>query len=101
MESGNKPVKKVRAGAISVSIFENTGKGRNGEEITFSSVVLQKRYKDKNGDWQTSGSLNVNDLPKAAMLLNRAYEFLVCKQVATSDAAEESASEEEIIEEVI
>ena len=101
MESGNKPVKKVRAGAVSVSIFENTGKGRNGESTTFSSVVLQKRYKDKSGDWQTSGSLNVNDLPKAALLLNRAYEYLVIRQVETSAAADEETADEEVIEEVI
>ena len=96
----NQPVKKVRAGAISVSIFENTGKGRNGEARTFSSVVLQKRYKDKQGDWQTSGSLNVNDLPKAAMLLNKAYEYLVVRQVEAS-AAEGETADEEVIEEVI
>ena len=97
----NQPVKKVRAGAISVSIFENAGKGRNGEARTFSSVVLQKRYKDKNGEWQTSNSLNANDLPKAAMLLNKAYEYLVVRQVEASAGAEENAAEEDIIEEVI
>lgn len=97
----NQPVKKVRAGAISVSIFENTGKGRNGEARTFSSVVLQKRYKDKNGNWQTSGSLNVNDLPKAAMLLNKAYEYLVVRHAETSASADEGAAEEDLIEEVI
>jgi hypothetical protein len=96
----NQPVKKVRAGAISVSIFENAGKGRNGEATTFSSVVLQKRYKDQNGDWQTSGSLNVNDLPKAALLLQEAYRHLVLKQAVASNA-DESSAEEDIIEEVI
>lgn len=97
----NRPVKKFGAGAVSVSIFKNTGNGRSGEAITFSSVVLQKRYKDKNGNWQTSGSLNVNDLPKVALLVNKAYEYLVMRQVETSADANNNASEEELIEEVI
>ena len=100
MENGNQPVKKVRAGTISVSIFENAGKGRNGEATTFNSVVLQKRYKDKNGVWQTSGSLNVHDLPKAALLLQEAYRHLVLKQ-AVSAGTDESTADEDIIEEVI
>ncbi|GEM_PF-1852187 len=97
----NQPVKKVRAGAISVSIFENTGKGRSGEDTTFSSVVLQKRYKDKDGIWQTSGSLNINDLPKAALLLQEAYRHLVLKQAAAASADNESAPDEDYVEEVI
>lgn len=90
----NQPVKKLRAGAISVSVFKNNGKGRNGEATTFNSVVLQKRYKDKNGDWQTSNSFNVNDLPKAAMLMTKVYELIVMKQAGASADSEEQSEQD-------
>ena len=40
------------------------------------SVSFQKRYLDKNGEWQTSSYLDVNDLPKAALVLSKAYDYL-------------------------
>ena len=47
-------------------------------EKTFQakSVSFQKRYLDKNGEWQTSSYLDVNDVPKAVLVLNKAYDYM-------------------------
>ena len=40
------------------------------------SVSFQKRYLDKNGEWQTSSYLDVNDLPKAILVLQKSFDYL-------------------------
>lgn len=79
MESGNKPEKKFSTGAISATVWKNQGQSKNGEQVEFRTISLQRRYQDKEGKWQTTNSLRVNDLPKAALVLNKAYEYVVMK----------------------
>jgi len=79
-ENGNMPEKKFSTGAISATIWKNNGiSKRTGEETEYRTVTLQRRYRDKDGNWQTSSSLRVNDLPKASLVLQKAYEFIVLK----------------------
>lgn len=93
----NIPEKKFSTGVVTATVWQNNGKGRNGEQVAYRTVSLQRRYKDKNGVWQTANSLRVNDLPKASLVLQKAYEFLVIRDQAV-DYAE---LDEDIIEEVI
>ena len=71
----NEPIKSIRAGAISVSVFENTVKTKDKKSTTIPSIVFQKRYTDDKGKWHTTSSMNVNDLPKAILCLQKAYDF--------------------------
>ena len=71
-----KPLKKFSAANISAAVWENEGK----EGRPFFSVTLQKRYKDKNEEWKNSSSFTANDLPRAMLVLDKAYEFLVIKE---------------------
>lgn len=89
MGENNTPIKKFRAGAISASIFKNNGKRKNGEDVEFNTIQLQRAYKDKNDEWQNTSTLRVNDLPRAALLLGKAYEHLVLKNVNTEAAVED------------
>jgi len=98
-ESRNVPEKKFSTGVITATVWQNQGKGRNGEIVGYRTVSLQRRYKDKNGIWQTAGSFRVNDLPKAALVLQKAYEFLVLREQEAT--AESNYVDEDIIEEVI
>ena len=75
------PVKKFSAGGIQVAVWENDGK----EGGKFNSVSIQRSYKDKNDEWKRSGSLRVNDLPKAIAALQRAYEYLILKEPAEAE----------------
>lgn len=68
----NRPEKKIRAGTISATIWKN----KTEENREFRTVTFEKSYKDKNGEWKTTNSLSSTDLPKAAMVLTKAYEYL-------------------------
>ncbi|MFT4310909.1 MAG: hypothetical protein ACMXYC_04740 [Candidatus Woesearchaeota archaeon] len=74
----NKIKKRFSAGAISVTIWNNEQK-QNGKVISYPSVSLQRTYQDPQGNWQHTANLRVNDLPKATVVLQKAYEFLVTK----------------------
>lgn len=76
------PVQKFQAGAVIASVWKNQSK-EGGE---FFSVSLDKRYKDASGQWKSSASFKPTDLPKAALLLNKAYEFIVLKDEASAES---------------
>lgn len=69
--------KQFRAGIISATVWKNKGMSKKGEVTEFRTISLQRGYKDKSGEWQNTTSLRVNDLPKAAFVLNKAYEYLI------------------------
>jgi hypothetical protein len=85
--SGNAPEKRFSTGAINASVWENEGKGKAGEAVSYRTVSLQRRYKDKDGNWQSTNSLRINDLPKASLVLQKAFEFLVLKEMQTQEVA--------------
>jgi hypothetical protein len=39
--------------------------------------VIEVRYKDKTGQWNGTNSLSLNDLPKAVLALQKAFEYLM------------------------
>ncbi len=77
-EENNLPEKKFRAGAVTATIWKNTS---NDGESEYNTVSFERSYKDKNDEWQTTNSLRVNDLPKAKLVLEKAYEFLVLNDI--------------------
>jgi hypothetical protein len=78
--AGNLPEKKFRAGAISATVWLNKGQRANGEESEFRTIAVERSYTDKQGKWQSTNSFRVGDLPKAAVVMQRAYEFLVLNE---------------------
>ena len=65
------PVKRFFSMPLEVTVWENEGK----EGRIYNTVKLEKVYK-KNDDWKKTTSMNANDLPKAVMLMQKAFEFL-------------------------
>ena len=76
----NVPEMKFRAGAVSATVWQNSGQ-QNGEIKTFNTISMERSYKDKNDEWQNTTSMRINDLPKAALVLTKAYEYLVLNQM--------------------
>ena len=72
---GNQPVAKFRHGSVEAAIFENEVK-KNGKSFTVRKVVVQRNYLDRNEMWQSTSSLDVNDIPKAILALSKAYDLL-------------------------
>ena len=87
---GNMPQPEItfRHGLCSASIWEQEF-DRDGEKLTVRTVSFQRSYLDKDGNWQTTNSLKVNDIPKAQLVLGKAYEFLTSNSFADPGAEAE------------
>jgi len=98
-QTGNQPEKKFSTGAISATVWKNNGTSKkDGSPVEFNTISLQRRYTDKDGVWKSTNSMRINDLPKAALVLNKAYEYLVIKEQDASPSGEEiPVNEEEIV----
>ena len=62
----------------------NTADGK----AVVKNVVLQRTYRDNNGDFQHTTSFRVNDIPKAVLALSKAYDYLTAEQAMSSEKAE-------------
>ncbi|MCH8003534.1 MAG: hypothetical protein IH934_02790 [Nanoarchaeota archaeon] len=85
--SGNIPEKKFSTGGLTATVWENQGKNKEGLDVSYRTVSFQRRYMDKNGEWQSTNTLRVNDLPKASLVLQKAFEYLVMKEMQSYNAA--------------
>ena len=54
MEGQQMPVAKFKAGQVSSAVWENTIQVK-GQAITILKATVQRRYKDREGNWQSSG----------------------------------------------
>ena len=70
------PVKKYSAGSVQAAVWENEGKKGNAYYI----VSLEKRFKASNGQWQSSHSFRAQEIPKAILTLQKAFEFVSLKR---------------------
>ncbi len=85
----NKPVKTFRCkGGITAAVWQNEVE-RDGKTFTRFSVTLEKRYRDRNhGAWRTSSSMFAEDLPKAQLVLAKAYEFINLQETDEPEPSE-------------
>ncbi len=97
-EGKNIPEKKFSTGVITATVWQNQGRSKTGEIVGYRTVSLQRRYKDRNGAWQSANSLRINDLPRASLVLQKAYEFSVLREAHENPV---DYTGEDIIEEVI
>ena len=99
--TGNKPEKKFRAGAISATVWQNQGKDREGNPATYRTISLARNYKDKKtGEWKSTNSFRILDLPKVALVSNKAFEYLVMSD-ENAKAGEGAPNDDAYIEEEI
>lgn len=73
--AGNKPEKRFSTGAISASVWRNDAV-KDGKAESYHTITLQRAYK-KGDKWEHTQSLRVGDLPKAALVLDEAFRYLV------------------------
>jgi hypothetical protein len=69
------PETKFRSGAIAATIWANE-MVKDGKKVEYKSVTFERSYKDKNDQWQSTNSLRTADIPKAILVLTKAYEHL-------------------------
>ncbi len=68
----SKPVKKVRIGSVSAAIWR--------QQEGFYTATLERSYKDKNGEWQSSQSFMVDDLIVVAKVAEKAADAILALQ---------------------
>ncbi len=88
MTNGVKPTTKFQAGGVSAAVWQNKMRLRSGDVIDTFSVTLDRRYKDKNGAWRSAGSFGMNDIPKAAAVLLKAYDFILQASSSGEDSGD-------------
>ena len=74
----NKPEKVFQHGALKAAIFANEHE-KDGQSFTKKRISFQKLYRDKEGMLKTTASLDVNDLPKAILVLQKAFDYLTVR----------------------
>lgn len=79
------PEIKFSTGALQATVWKNELKSKTGETQEYRTISFGRRYKDKDGEWKSTNSLRVNDLPKAVVLLNKAFEYLVLRNKDDSE----------------
>ena len=73
------PLKKFRAGQITCALLENEAKV-NGRSVRMLKATVERRYKDKNNQWQSSNSFGRNEIPLVKYCLDRAFEAITEEQ---------------------
>jgi len=69
-------VKKFSAGSVSCALWENEATV-NGKKASILKATIDRRYKDKDGTWKSSGSFSRNEIPLAAFCLLKAFAAMV------------------------
>ena len=70
----NAPTATYRFGPVSLSVWENTGKSKDGKEFTTKSFQLAKNYKDKDNNWKTTNNYKVGELINVIQVAQAALE---------------------------
>ncbi len=71
-----KPTKKISAGSISCALWENEAVV-DGRSVTMLKATIERRYKDKDGNWKSSNSYGRNEIPLVVYCLQKAFETMV------------------------
>ena len=65
---GSAPVATFKVGGVKVDVWEN-----KSDKGTFNSFSMQRSYK-AGDEWKNTGSLRQQDIPKAVLALQQAFE---------------------------
>ena len=78
------PVAKFRAGQVSAALWENHVQVK-GADVAMLKATVQRRYKDRDGQWQSSASFGRNEIPLAIYCLQKAFEKIIEKEKDEAD----------------
>ena len=85
------PVAKYKAGQVSAALWENEVQMPRGT-VKILKATVQRRYKDKSGNWKSSTSFTRNEIPLAIHCLQKSFEKII--QIQNEDAGNNNNVEE-------
>lgn len=77
------PERSFRYGSCSAAVFTGEAQSRNGGTFTTRRIVLERRYLDQDGTWQSTNSYFGHHVMDAILALQDAYRH--CREKARSD----------------
>jgi len=91
--AGQRPVAKFTAGQVSAAIWENEVTTKAGKKVTMLKATVERRYKDRDEQWKSSGSFSRNEIPFAIYCLQKSLDHIIGAQ-----QEEDGIIEEEIVD---
>lgn len=88
------PVTRFRAGAVSCALWENEIEF-NGRQRRILKASIAVRFKDKNGEWQSSQTFTRNEIPLAIYCLQKAFGEMI------ESPPEQETKEPKVVEEYV
>ena len=76
MAEGNKPVKEFRAGSVRASIWRDQAIGQDDQTFDVYTIRVERRYKDAEGNWQSSTRFRRADLADLELVAFKAREYV-------------------------
>jgi hypothetical protein len=78
------PIKKYNAGSISCALWENEATV-DGRTVGILRATVERRYKDRDGTWKSSGSFSKNEIPLVVYCLVQAFAAMAEENGGESD----------------
>ena len=79
-----RPTAKFRAGQVSCALWENDITV-NGTNKTILKASIERRYKDRDGDWKSSNSFGRNEIALAIYCLEKAFDAIIDAEQSKSE----------------
>jgi len=90
----NKPEKKIVAAPVAATIWKNKSLK---DDSTYRTVTIERRYKDREGKWQSTNSFRVADLPKVNYVCSKAFEYILENPEEYQGGDQAQSSEETVM----
>jgi len=89
--TGQRPVAKFAGGGgISAAVWANEVTTKGGKKVTMLKATVERRYKDRDGQWKSSSSFARNEIPLAIYSLQKAMEHIIEGQKDDDGVEEET-----------
>ncbi|MEX2389221.1 MAG: hypothetical protein WD534_15190 [Phycisphaeraceae bacterium] len=71
-----RPLISFRAGAVECAVWENSTM-QDGRPTPLLKATLERRYRDREGRWQSSTSFTRNEIALARHVLQQAFAWII------------------------
>ncbi len=77
--NNNEPIWRMTQGGLSAAAWNNTVRASSGQSVERLSVRLERRFKDKEGAWQSSSSYTLSELYQLSHFVGRVIDRAIAE----------------------